>query len=134
MELSSLFQTMFPKKTQQIDYTTRLQTVEPTFDQANFNTSIPANRQLEYSNWKAVNAPNDSGYDYDLQGAFMAGVVRDPQTGHMPDTFKKPNHPTFSNQSQYATGKWAKYAGSWKGEEYTPAKVWSQKGISRWQK
>lgn len=128
MELSNLFQTMFSKKTTQVDHTARLQTVEPTFDQANFNTPLPAARQIEYSNWKTANAPNDSGYDYDLVGAFLAGVTRDPATGHMPDTFKKPNHPTFSNQSQYATGKWAKYAGSWSGETYHPAKVWSQKG------
>ena len=125
MELGSLVQTLFPKKTVKTDYTARLQSVEPTFNQANFNTPIPAAKKIEYSNWKTANAPNDSGHDYDLQGAFLAGVTRDPKTGHMPDTFKKPNHPTFSNQSQYATGKWAKYAGSWKGEQYTPAKVWS---------
>ena len=129
MELSNLFQTMFSKKKTQVDHTARLQTVEPSFNQANFNTPLPAAKQIEYSNWKTVNAPNDSGHDYDLQGAFLAGVTRDPATGHMPDTFKKPNHPTFSNQSQYATGKWAKYAGKWSGETYHPAKVWSQKGI-----
>jgi hypothetical protein len=26
------------------------------------------------------------------------------ENGHWPDTFKKPNHPTFSVESQYATG------------------------------
>ena len=128
MELSNLFQTMFSKKTTQVDHTARLQTVEPTFDQANFNTPLPAARQIEYSNWKTANAPNDSGYDYDLVGAFLAGVTRDPATGHMPDRFKKPNHPTFSIESQYATGKWKQYAGTWSGETYNPASVWSKKG------
>lgn len=124
MDFSGVVQTLFSKKTKQMDYTARLQQIEPNFNPDNFNTALPANRQIEFSNWKSVNAPNDSGYDYDLQGAFLAGVQRDTVTGHMPDTYKKPNHPTFSNQSQYAVGKWAKYAGTWKGEEYTPAKIW----------
>lgn len=121
MNFSNMVTTLFSKN---IDYTARLQKVEPTFNPDNFNTSIPAAKQVEYTNWKAVNAPNDSGYDYDLPGAFMAGYTRDKVTGHMPDTFKKPNHPTFSNQSKYATGKWAKYAGTWQGEKYIPSKAW----------
>ncbi|HXK19672.1 MAG TPA: hypothetical protein VNG33_17800, partial [Polyangiaceae bacterium] len=40
--------------------------------------------------------------DYDYQAAERAGVKPDPATGHMPDTFKKPNHMTFSNESQYS--------------------------------
>jgi hypothetical protein len=63
--------------------------------------------------WKSQYAPKDSGYDYDLRGAFKAGLTPDPKTGHWPDTFKKPNHPTFSNESIYAkirpdlAGQWA---------------------------
>ena len=46
--------------------------------------------------------PNDS-YDYDMQGWYKANPNADPDADgiHYPDTFKKPNHPTFSNQSQY---------------------------------
>ena len=69
--------------------------------------------------WKAINAPHDSGEDYDLRGAFKSGLTKDIQSGHWPDTYKKPNHPTFSNQSIYA--KYApEKAGSWKGEQYIP--------------
>lgn len=39
-------------------------------------------------------------HDYDLQGAFLAGLRPDAR-GHLQDTYKKPNHPTFSDQSQY---------------------------------
>lgn len=39
-------------------------------------------------------------YDYDLQGAFLAGLQPD-ERGHLADTYKKPNHPTLSNQSVY---------------------------------
>jgi hypothetical protein len=39
--------------------------------------------------------------DYDIQGEFLAG--RQPKPGmHGSDTFKKPNHPTFSAESQYS--------------------------------
>lgn len=40
--------------------------------------------------------------------------------GHFPDTYKKPNHPTFSNQSQY-NGQDGMYGGTWgkEGEQHT---------------
>ena len=83
-----------------------------------YETTLPAGQEPEFQKWKAANAPKDSGADYDLRGAFEAGVKPDPETGHWPDTFKKPNHPTFSNQSKYAEyGK----PGTWDGETYTPA-------------
>jgi len=41
-------------------------------------------------------------YDYDARGEFAAGSNRDNPTGHGQDTFKKPNHPTFSTGSQYS--------------------------------
>lgn len=84
-----------------------------------FSTAIPPEKQAAYQAWKQNYAPNDSGYDYDLPGAFLAGEKPDPITGHMTDLFKKPNHPTFSVESKYA--KQAPYlAGSWNQEEYMP--------------
>lgn len=97
------------------------------FNPDNFNTPIPDNRKIEYANW-AKNNVFDSGHDYDYQGAFLAGFDRskDPN-GHLPDTFKKPNHPTFSVHSKYATGAYKKYAGSWaqidNTDIYKPAKA-----------
>ena len=48
--------------------------------------------------------------DYDMEGALAAGVKPD-KYGHMPDTYKLPNHMTFSEGSIYSTpehlgGKW----------------------------
>jgi hypothetical protein len=40
--------------------------------------------------------------------------------GHWPDTFKKPNHPTFSDQSIYAKQR-PDLAGHWNGDNYVPA-------------
>lgn len=98
------------------------------FNPDNFNTPIPENRKVEYSNWAKTNV-TDSGRDYDYAGAFLAGYGRgNSENGHLPDTFKKPNHPTFSVESKYATGAYKKYAGSWsqnKAGEYSfkPAKA-----------
>ena len=66
-----------------------------------FETVLTDQEQERFNLWKSLNASHDSGADYDLRGAYVAGVKPDPVTGHWPDTFKKPNHPTFSNQSQY---------------------------------
>jgi hypothetical protein len=65
-----------------------------------------------FERWKHRYAPNDSGEDYDLQSAFQAGIIPDA-SGHWPDLFKKPNHPTFSVESIYAVGADAAKAGRW---------------------
>jgi hypothetical protein len=75
-------------------------------------TQLNAQEEKLFQMWKTIYAPNDSGQDYDFRGAYKAGLTPDPQTGHWPDTFKKPNHPTFSSESIYSTkqnpgGKWS---------------------------
>ncbi len=68
-----------------------------------FSTPLPTNRAEDWYKWKERNVPEgDVGSDYDYVGAFLAGADRGGPDGHLPDTFKKPNHPTFSNESQYA--------------------------------
>lgn len=74
----------------------------------------------DFQKWKKEYAPNDSGEDYDLRGAFMHNVKPDPATGHWPDTYKKPNHPTFSDQSIYAKDR-PDLAGTWDGDRYIPS-------------
>jgi len=49
--------------------------------------------------------------DYDLQGAWAQQGGGPAGAGHMPDTFKKPNHPTFSTGSMYAGD--GNQAGTW---------------------
>jgi hypothetical protein len=48
------------------------------------------------------------GDDYDYAAAQAAGVKPD-ETGHWPDTFKKPTHITFSDESKFDDGG----AGHW---------------------
>jgi len=53
-----------------------------------------------FAAWKAQNAPHDSGMDYDLYGAYKAGL-QPSENHHFPDTFKLPSHPRFSVESIY---------------------------------
>src|SRR3990167_2120614 len=82
-----------------------------------FETILFDDEELKFKEWKSVHAPDDSGADYDLRGAFKAGFKPD-QNKHFPDTFKKPNHPTFSDESIYAVGEYASKAGRWEGDRF----------------
>lgn len=88
-------------------------------DTSPYDTTLSKDEESKFQDWKQKYAPNDSGYDYDLRGAFKAGLKPDPETGHWPDTFKKPNHPTFSNESIYYPYAPQK-AGHWEGEKFIP--------------
>ena len=67
--------------------------------------------------------------DYDLRGFYKSGG-KFAENGHGADVFKKPNHPTFSNQSKYhgaSDEKGTKYiGGEWgntdEGYTYTPSR------------
>jgi hypothetical protein len=82
-----------------------------------YNTAVPD--EAAFQQWKAANAPDDSGIDYDLRGAYLANMQR-AENGHMGDQFKKPNHPTFSDQSQYAVGDQRARMGYWVGDTFVP--------------
>lgn len=92
-----------------------------TFD-AQFNTVLPADAERAFEAWKAQHAPRDSGADYDLRGAFKEGL-QPGADAHWSDEFKKPNHPTFSDQSRYAPyGAPGRWSGDWNPATrvYTP--------------
>lgn len=71
-----------------------------------------------YADWvKGVN-PHFMGPDYNLKAAYdelpfetMEAWRKDPNANHLPDTYKLPNHPTFSNESKYSQGP--VMGGSW---------------------
>ena len=48
-----------------------------------------------------LGAKADDTYDYDMRGFWKSQGQLD-ERGHAGDEFKKPNHPTFSDQSQYS--------------------------------
>ena len=84
-----------------------------------FDTPLSPQEENDFQQWKQKYAPQDSGEDYDLRGAFKEGLTPDPVSGHWPDTYKKPNHPTFSVESKYAKDR-PDLAGSWQGNTYVP--------------
>lgn len=94
------------------------------FNSDDFNTNLTTEEEQQYQLWFAnmqtqgYIVEGDNGYDYDFRGAFKAGFSPSEVGGHWVDTWKKPNHSTFSNESIYATGQYAKYAGSWDGDTY----------------
>jgi len=101
-------------------------------DSKKYETKLPPAKEVEFKKWesglraKGIIHQQDQGQDYDFRGAFAAGVQPDKPGEHWPDTFKKPNHETFSIHSKYAVGENAKHAGSWQGEgpnaKYIPPK------------
>lgn len=72
-----------------------------------FNTQLSPDEQAAYQQFLAESAANGrdlsrDSQDYDLQGWFKSNMGASAPSGHFTDQFKKPNHPTFSDQSQYS--------------------------------
>ena len=82
-----------------------------------FNTQLTPKEELLFLEWAKQNNRLNDVYDYDLRGAYrelMSGAMKEAANGHLGDKYKKPNHPTFSNQSIYhdlrnVGGHWAKF-------------------------
>lgn len=90
---------------------------------AKYNTQLTPAEEKEFLRWaNKHNRLNDS-FDYDMRGAWKNGASQ-ADNGHFPDTYKKPNHPTFSNESIYnkvdgfVGGAWSKRGNK---DVYTPS-------------
>jgi hypothetical protein len=112
-----------------------------------YNTPIPPELRSGYEQWarELGKNPAEEEADYDLPGFFLA-TQQNPELlpkgpeDHLPDTFKKPNHPTFSTDSQYsgpfegAGGQWSKDS---KGRDvFTASDVnirnWGPEGLQKY--
>ena len=82
-----------------------------------YNTPLSIQDEIQFQLNK-YNSPfrNDSGIDYDYRGFFKKYGNLNPQAtnGHLTDEYKKPNHPTFSIESNYYTGQ--PYAVNWNSD------------------
>jgi hypothetical protein len=94
-----------------------------------FNTELNKQEQKEFDEWVAKESKRrgrnilmDKGA-YDVQGFWKSGDYKNrDEDGHGTDTWKKPNHPTFSNQSKYH-GVDGFYGGNWTSQDgYQPSK------------
>lgn len=65
--------------------------------------------------------PFSNHMDYDYYSYYKNGEYKNYKEGdHFPDTYKKPNHKTFSRESIYSTPE--NPGGSWEGEKFIPMK------------
>ena len=110
--------------------------MDDQFFLSNFNTSLSPEEEEAYNRWlldvlrtQGRDLSQDHA-DYDLRGYWKEnpGILG---AGHGPDTYKKPNHPTFSNESIYHNtpnqfggnwigGAWGK--DPWGGDTFSPSK------------
>ena len=78
-----------------------------------YNTPLSDGETGLYEAWlRTLPEEQRNTYDYDLRGFAKSVNFLPVPKGHMPDTYKKPNHPTFQIDSQY-NGVDGKYGGLW---------------------
>lgn len=80
-----------------------------------YNTSLDAEAEAKFQDWSKANPGMGNTYDYDSRGFFAAGADTS-DNGHGADTWKKPNHPTFSDQSMYH-GQDGYEGGTWQQQD-----------------
>lgn len=84
-----------------------------------FNTQLPPDQEKQYQAWAQAAGKQGDQQDYDMRGAWAAAGGEMPLGGgHFTDKFKKPNHPTFSAESQYASPIFP--GGTWGANSYQP--------------
>lgn len=66
-----------------------------------YNTALSPEQEAKFLAWANSQNKLRDLQDYDLRG-FWAGQGKVADNGHSSDKFKKPNHPTFSDQSIYS--------------------------------
>lgn len=99
-----------------------------------FNTALSPKEEMEFQVW-AHDKSSDLNRellndleDYDLRGYWKERGKKEDLSNpesHLPDTYKKPNHPTFSDESKYSgvVQDNVKYVGG----------KWSELGKDKWQ-
>ncbi len=98
-----------------------------------FNTELTPEEEAEFQSWAKENNRERDSYDYDIRGAWKelkSGAMSEDERGHLGDKYKKPNHPTFSDQSVY-NGKDGVAGGTWSEIDgktvFTPGRMLSKR-------
>lgn len=100
-----------------------------------YETKLSKKEEKEFEAWLKKSKEDgtileeDDGQDYDFRGFWKDKIKNASDKDedyssetHFLDTYKKPNHETFSVESKYAKGNLKKYAGTWNGDTYIPPK------------
>lgn len=130
-ELAALIQRMQQQPTSpNVATVNRIQAAAPYDPQKGYtdqyNTQLTPDEESKFQTWGKQEAakrpdgrnPAQDTYDYDMRGFWKSGGQFSPN-GHAGDTFKKPNHPTFSTFSKYSTPE-------------TPGGVWASTPDGKW--
>lgn len=75
-----------------------------------YDTPLTSDQETDYKS----KFGDDASQDYDMRGYYSdhPGVDPNAEGQHYPDTYKKPWHPTFSDESQY-NGVGGQQGGTW---------------------
>lgn len=90
-----------------------------------FNTKLSPVAEQKFQRWLRETGREADLRDYDLRGAWLT-QSKQADNGHFTDKYKKPNHPTFSDESiysgkdGYAGGHWSEKDGKW---SYAPSET-----------
>lgn len=109
---------------------------------SDYDTKLSKEDEAKFQQWvkdakeKGIINSKDNFSDYDMRGYWKNEVLNNTDLANgsaearFTDKYKKPNHPTFSQESIYATGNNAKYAGSWDSNgNYIPPVLSSDNAI-----
>lgn len=72
-----------------------------------FNSPLDEGQKSQFEAWQKEQSAkigrdlSKDLYDYDLQGYWKDNQGKQLDSSHLPDTYKKPNHPTFSSESMH---------------------------------
>jgi hypothetical protein len=82
-----------------------------------YRTPLTPQQEASYQMYRVNLGDQNNDQNYDLRGYWLNNVYMKNNGEHIPgdhfsDFYKKPNHPTFSDESQYSVGK---PAGHWVG-------------------
>lgn len=104
-----------------------------------YDTKLSSKEEGDYQKWLKAQGKrlgrdlSKDEVEYDNRGLFKELDGKDIPEGHGPDTYKKPSHPTFSEESKYhgvdgnEGGKWGETADG-KGT-FTPGKTNIDNGL-----
>jgi len=95
-----------------------------------YKSLFTPNMEKEFQAWHKKRAkklglnpdPDNPNHFYDYRGAWLKG--HRTITGHLPDTYKLPGHPTFSTESIYYQP--GMKAIKWQDEQPIPFEVWNR--------
>lgn len=99
-----------------------------------FTTLLDSGQEAKFQNWYSNLAssrgwssnPDDEEHQYDYRGFWQkypqqAQLAAIDSTAHFTDEFKKPGHPTFSNESKYS--RLNTRGGQWIGEKFVKGRM-----------